>query len=657
MSKNLFLTAACILLMAAGLSAQTVIPGGDVSGTWDLAGSPYQVEGEITIPSGQTLTIDAGVTVEFQGHYKFIVDGTIMANGTEENQITFTAANTTAGWHSLRFNIAPAGSELTWCIFEYGRATGTTVVDKRGGAIYLDTSGPTISRCIFQNNSANWGGGIYSWSSSPLIENCNFYMNDAPDATFTNVGGAPQIINSIFWGNGGVYEINGTPTVTYSDVEGGYFGAGNVNGDPLWVDPDNGDYNLQTGSPCVDAGDPTYPLDPDNSYIDIGVYYLNHEPLPTPYNLVAALDSATGLVTLTWQFDGGGGGPGVIDTLIYDQGLTTSGYTYQGYTMSTHMSPAEPCTVLELLYALFVSGGTDDDFNAEVYDWAGSQPGTTALYAENEIADQLNDWTSVDVSAAGLEFSGDFVVGFGSINGSTYLRYDATLNNGRSWDFNPTSSSWAPWNEAYLIRAVVEYASGEIDVLEPVSVEPTLSTNELGTRISAYHEPLFSGFDNTDDFIEFIIYRNTYDIAHTTDTTYVNQLAGVSSVSYVYYVTALFDEGESFPSNTDTVVWDHIVGVQEVNVGTLPTEYALNPAHPNPFNPETTISYALPQADYVTLKVFDVSGREVASLVEGYRIAGNYDVTFDAHNLSSGVYLYQINTANFTSTGKMILMK
>ena len=56
-------------------NAQTVIPPGDVSGTWTLGGSPYEIQGEITIPDSSTLTIEPGVLVEFQGHYKLIVEG------------------------------------------------------------------------------------------------------------------------------------------------------------------------------------------------------------------------------------------------------------------------------------------------------------------------------------------------------------------------------------------------------------------------------------------------------------------------------------------------------------------------------------------------------------------------------------------------------
>ncbi|HMN47971.1 MAG TPA: DUF4397 domain-containing protein [Ignavibacteriaceae bacterium] len=90
---------------------------------------------------------------------------------------------------------------------------------------------------------------------------------------------------------------------------------------------------------------------------------------------------------------------------------------------------------------------------------------------------------------------------------------------------------------------------------------------------------------------------------------------------------------------------------------TAPTVFTLEQNYPNPFNPSTLISYNIPQNSFVTLKVYDVIGNEVATLVNQNQPAGKYDIRFDASNLSNGVYLYSIKTDNFASTKKMILMK
>ena len=89
----------------------------------------------------------------------------------------------------------------------------------------------------------------------------------------------------------------------------------------------------------------------------------------------------------------------------------------------------------------------------------------------------------------------------------------------------------------------------------------------------------------------------------------------------------------------------------------LPETYNLNQNYPNPFNPTTTISYSIPENEYVTLSIYDALGKEVAVLDNGFRTAGNYSHTFDASNLSSGMYFYTIRSGNFVQTKKMLLMK
>jgi len=93
------------------------------------------------------------------------------------------------------------------------------------------------------------------------------------------------------------------------------------------------------------------------------------------------------------------------------------------------------------------------------------------------------------------------------------------------------------------------------------------------------------------------------------------------------------------------------------NNGNSPVSFKLKQNFPNPFNPGTTIEFDLPKADFVTIKVYNSVGREVATLVSERMYAGTYQVFFDASSLSSGLYFYKIITDNFTDTKKMLLVK
>jgi len=99
-----------------------------------------------------------------------------------------------------------------------------------------------------------------------------------------------------------------------------------------------------------------------------------------------------------------------------------------------------------------------------------------------------------------------------------------------------------------------------------------------------------------------------------------------------------------------------VVGVGNQS-GLLPEKFALNQNYPNPFNPSTTISYSLPKASDVAVKVYDILGNEVQTLVSGFKNAGSYNINFDAKGLASGVYYYKIQAGDFSEVKKLTLLK
>ena len=115
---------------------------------------------------------------------------------------------------------------------------------------------------------------------------------------------------------------------------------------------------------------------------------------------------------------------------------------------------------------------------------------------------------------------------------------------------------------------------------------------------------------------------------------------------------------EDFLNNTELAKQKYELTVVSVKENkTIPNLFSLSQNYPNPFNPTTKISYSIPHTITATLKVYDVLGREITTLVNGEKSAGNYEVDFDASKLASGIYIYQLRAGNFTSSKKMLLLK
>jgi len=97
--------------------------------------------------------------------------------------------------------------------------------------------------------------------------------------------------------------------------------------------------------------------------------------------------------------------------------------------------------------------------------------------------------------------------------------------------------------------------------------------------------------------------------------------------------------------------------VEEKSLGRIPDSYGLSQNYPNPFNPSTAIRFELKERSAVRLSIFDITGREIETLVDGLREAGSYEVSFAPEHLASGVYLYRLKTGDFVTTLKMVYSK
>jgi hypothetical protein len=197
------------------------------------------------------------------------------------------------------------------------------VTTRNGGGINIHSSNVTIRDCVVSENTAgNEGGGIASGYSSLNLESTEITGNYGPHGggVFLWSGSCPQMLNvtvadneadggngggiegqtgavfedvrnAIVWNNRPVQIQAGDISVSYCDVEGGWAGEGNIDDDPLFVGGDPYDYHLTESSPCIDAGDPESPLDPDSTRADMGAYCFDQSIQPAVITITVEPDT------------------------------------------------------------------------------------------------------------------------------------------------------------------------------------------------------------------------------------------------------------------------------------------------------------------------------------------------------------------------------
>jgi hypothetical protein len=166
-------------------------------------------------------------------------------------------------------------------------------------------------------------------------------------------------------------------------------------------------------------------------------------------------------------------------------------------------------------------------------------------------------------------------------------------------------------------------------------------TNNLGFEI---HRKIVNSNENnsgTWETIGFVKGKGTSTLKN--DYSFIDK--NLSKGSYLYRLKQIdFNGVFNFSNEVDVEI-------------SSPEEYSMEQNYPNPFNHQTRIKYSIKEKNYVSLKVYDVLGKQVANLVDEVKQAGEYEVLFNASSLSSGIYYYTIKVDNFTSTKKLALIK
>ena len=366
--------------------------------------------------------------------------------------------------------------------------------------------------------------------------------------------------------------------------------------------------------------------------------FLNLPVLLPPTNLEASVNSPD--VHLTWS---GPSGPS-LEELIYDNNTTTGAYSYVGYTMSSRMSPIGPCKILKLKYYTTFANPAKTGFKPKVFNWTGTAPGTNILLDTTANAVD-NDWVEVDISAANVNVTGDFMVGFGSIEDSVYMGYNTT-NNGRAWDHDDGAGTWAQWNETYFIRAVVEYSKGNIVELAPVNASPNALTTPIPFANRMAH-PHNTGIANPQIPVNnmskpalqgFNVYRNAVKLNTTVLPDLFYDDLALAPGTYNYTVTAVYTAGESNPTPALPVT------VGGVSVGEhKQTGITIYP------NPTSEIVNVRSDATIKTIELLSYSGQILLSKP----LVNALHASINVSGLASGVYFIKVISPEDTHISKL----
>lgn len=627
---------------------------GDQSGVWRSENNPYEVVGEIRVPPESTLVIEPGVLVNFQGHYKFIVDSsaTLQAVGTETDSIFFTTEDIVTGWHGIRFLWADETCQLSYCVIEYGKAEGVSP-DNRGGGVYCSHSSITITHCTFRYNFASTSGGGIS-------------LCDSSHATVTD---NHFIANTAWWGAGMRCMLSSLANVSLNVFSGNYSHdtAGGLScvsrSDALVfsnVFKDNtarfgGGINIRYCAPTVagnlfrnNLAEFGGGLNCRYSRATIEANIIRHNSGDQGGGIYSGRSNLTirrNIITGNSAIEGGGIYFGNSSPYVERNTIAFNSAEEEGGGFYWRASAESTITNIILW-------GNEAPVGAQIYV-DGMSPEITYCDIQGGWSGQGNiDSDPLFVSSVKNDFS---------------LRWHSPCIDKGNPETNPDpDQTRADIGALYFdqtVRLFIEVWPHEGPIVIPpeggdVSYDYWVyNFTQIGREGDVWiyvHRP-----DQGQTLLELLedVTIPPQDSVGENDVS--KHISRNAPEGYYTLVTCL----GYFPNNVRDS--SYFVFYKEPGTGVeddfhdwkSPTSFSLAQNYPNPFNAQTVISYQLPTDGYVRLQVYDLLGRRVATLVEEKQVAGYRSVLWKASGLASGFYFYKLTAGVFTETKRMLLVK
>ncbi|MFC1481351.1 right-handed parallel beta-helix repeat-containing protein [Candidatus Neomarinimicrobiota bacterium] len=579
--------------------------------------------GDVTVNANATLTVYPGAEVKFASGKKLTVNGTLTADGNSTFPITFTRSGTSGTWGGIRFEDTSVDAS---CIVKYADIEYAT------DGIYCNRAEPKIQH----NTITNCGNGIYLYYASPAYVETNSIQNNTWG--ILGVSSSASIRDNLFRNNSGAgVSFSGGAPVFFDNslkdnVTGAYFCGGSSPEFGPTSTQDKGNNVIYSNSYGIYA----------NYYCDLflGTLHPGARVRLGGYNSI--YDNHVRDVTAYFYTDieANYNWWGTTPVILVSYGSSID----DDYPLTS--KPPEPPGGSSLGKAIVVAGNTDiwADFDPNNPDYDSLHDLWLLghyYFINDKLTDAIETYHMLVNKFSGDEYANRALV-------KIYHLYRKTEKEGFTDYLNGllTNSRIDENVHPILYMLLVNAYLDDKDVISAAASGETIMNSfddSFTEKLALYYLALASLNDSKlpTDYTELMRQKYPHDAL-----TYMAREAAGEKISWSL---------------------DKLAGKSEIIESSLPESFALHAAYPNPFNPNTTLSYDLPSSAKLSLVIYDVAGRRIAGW-SAHKEAGSYHQVWAGKDdsgkpLPSGVYLYRLvarptdGSAAFTETRKMLLLK
>jgi hypothetical protein len=543
-----------------------------------------------------------GGGINADGHRIYMKHNVIMNNIVQSNQVSFGA-----------------GLDCGYLHHGVSIIEGNYIVNNinqgnypLGGGMRLWNSDPLIQNNIIAFNQALYGGGILSQNEDRYTSINNTIVNNSgggiqTDNVYPTADHASALlINTIVWNNSGV-QIRGDVTALYCNIEEGWPGRGNISSLPYFSDSL---FHLSDSSFCIGLG---------RRKITFGdsIYYA---PLT--------------------DFEGNPR-PNSIDTLV-DIGADESPYGARPQlmysTINQNRSYIDPVNdSLHIGMRILNPHHQNINVSTRMTNLQGT------LWDEQQLFD---DGSHGDSSAA----DNYYAIFLPPVIGEDAFRFQHTISyEGTQQTLN--------YREDHQITSIGPIICQNYQISASGTNRLSLQLTLRNQGQTAPAEAISAEIVPRDNWVTRVV-NNDQSFGSIAAGDMVTQQTpfyiDIDSTSYPGYLTMnVIIKSNGYP------YWqqDNILVGIEAGQQNMPRQFVVYQNYPNPFNPSTNIEFSIPEAGYVTLKIYNILGEEISTLLSASLLSGSYKYIWDANNLASGIYLYRLEAGNYATTKKMILIR